>query len=170
MLRRSIGCTLLALLMLVGCDKKASMNTVGLMDQAAKQSRAIADSFGLNQRFVFTGTAEDVAALQSAWDDTKATLDSISLGFGKGGEALQAKQVLSKESAIQVTNTKDTIPAVAKLVKRMNTFMQPKVPEDATALGIWKTQILDNLNVLAATVAQLDASIQADLALASKKK
>jgi hypothetical protein len=162
---------LLALLVMIsGCDKKASVNTVGLMDQAAKQSRAIADSFGLNQRFVFAGSVEDVVALQSAWDDTKATLDSISLGFGKGSEALVAKQVLSTESAKQVTNTKDTIPAVAKLIKRMNTFMQPKVPDDVTALDIWKVQILDNLNVLAATVAQLDASIQADLALATKKK
>jgi hypothetical protein len=171
---RCLGVVLLTpvlalLVALSGCDKKASVNTIGLMDQAAKQSYAVAASFGLQKNFTFTGSVEDVAALQSAWDDTKATLESINLGVSKGSEALQAKPVMSAESAKQVTNTKDTVPAVAKLIKRMNTYMQPKTPEDAAALAIWKVQILDNLTVLAATVSQLDASILADMAVAVKK-
>ena len=165
---KNIALVVLCLAMLSGCDKKASLNTIGLMDQASQQSAKLALAMdSIKGKWEFVGSAEDKAYLDSAWNDTKDATTSISFGFFKGVEALKAKPRISQEAAKQIGNTKDTVPALGKLFASMARFIQPKTPEDTATLEAWRIQMLEGFNQLTLTVNRLDASIQSDMATAS---
>lgn len=161
---KNIALVVLCLAMLSGCDKKVSINTIGLMDQASQQSGKLFLSMNaMDGKWEFTGSDEDKANLDSAWKDTKDATASISFGFFKGVEALKAKNRISVEAAKQIGHTKDTVPALGKLFASMARYIQPKTPEDAAALEAWKVENVEGFKALALTVSRLDISVQSDM-------
>ena len=152
------------MMLLAGCDKKASNATVNMFDQATKQAVAVATQYN--------GQVENVVGsddIISAVVDVSKSFDLLSLGCQNFNDALAAKKTLSENSAQRIDETKNTIETLRRIVVQTNAKLTAKDPAQAPTIEIWKVQVVEKLDALILTFSRLNESVQADLATAKQQ-
>jgi hypothetical protein len=151
-----------------GCDKKASPETILQMDATTKIAVELSTQWNTRKSTIVAVKDDEAAILAIAVSDIGDTFGLIALGLSNYNDALLSKKRLSKNSAVKIRETVDTLNTMSLVVPQVLAKMKAVDAADDDAVAIWKELVKTNLGKLTAAFARLDELVKADLAVEKK--
>lgn len=154
---------LAALVILSGCDKKASIATQQQARVVQAQAAVVAR---LSESIVGKVVAVDGHSndyIREVVENISETFKLLSYGTQRLASGLDKKSALSVETATQIAEGVETVKSEMELIRELKSRVKPQTGADSEGVAVWMNRIEVEVQALIDASTRLAALVQADV-------